>query len=143
MVTLTRPKIATDKRTVYTLRQNINSILALKPHDKRVAVIGFQTYDSAHKFGRLIESYNTFYKDWPDFSQSTINLMDDGRKNLNSLAISQWNIEDLKRECALRYLNILIVDEKLSGRIKGLYMNLEIDNDVLVEHLNYLWGLHS
>lgn len=141
MVTLTRPKIQTDKRTVYTLRQNINSILALKPHDKRVAVIGFQTYESAHKFGRLIESYNTFYKDWPDFSSSTINLMDDGRKHLSMLAISQWDIEILKKECALRYLNLLIVDEKLTGKIKGVYMNLELDTDILASHLNFIWGL--
>lgn len=140
--TVTRTRTLEVPTTVYTLRSNVNSVLALTPKNKRTAVVGFQTHEAAFNFGRLVESYKFSQKEWPDFSKPTIDLLDDGRDYLKLIDVMEWDIDTLKHECALRYMNVIIIDKKLTGNsLKGLYITLDMDTPMFINHLNFLWDI--
>lgn len=81
-------------------------------------------------------------KEWPDLSGNTINLMDDGRKELKMLDIMEWDIENLKHECALRYLNLIVADNS-DGSLRGIYISLSMDEAVIKHHLDFLWNINE
>lgn len=141
MATLVKLPTLTKTPTVYTLRHSLNSILAITPPTKRTAAISFQTYKSAHHFGRLIESYKFSQKEWPDLSGQTIKLLDDGRTDLRLVDIVAWDLEELKHECALRYMNLIVVDDNNKGSLRGVYISLDMDTDIIKHHLNFLWDI--
>lgn len=138
---LQRRPVITRNPTVFTVSHGTNSILAVTPPTKRTAVISFQTYDSAHHFSRLLESYKMMEKEWPDLSGNSIKLIDDGRKELKFIDVVQWDIEELKHECALRYLNLIVADDDLKGSLRGVYISLDMEAEVLKHHLNFLWEI--
>lgn len=137
---IVKKPILTGPQTVFTIHRDPNSILAVTPKSNRTAAISFQTYKSAHHFGRLLEAYKMNQKEWPDLSGNTINLMDDGRKELKMLDIMEWDIENLKHECALRYLNLIVADNS-DGSLKGIYISLHMDEAVIKHHLDFLWNI--
>lgn len=140
MATLQRPVLARDP-IVYTLRHGLNSVLAVTPPDKRTAAVSFQSRSSAHHFARLLESYKFSEKEWPNLNGTTIRLMDDGRKDLRLIDIVSWDIETLKHECALRYMNLIVVDDDRRGSLRGIYISLDMESEVIRSHLDFLWDI--
>jgi hypothetical protein len=144
--TLTRQKlqIIEEPRIVYTLRAAPNTMLALTPPDRRTAALSFTDEYSAYEFARLLESHRSATKEWPDLSSGRVHFHDNGSRNLKIIDILEWELDDLKKICATRFINMILIDDFISDKnLRGHYLMLEAPTEDFARHLNFLWGIQE
>lgn len=93
----------------------------------------------------MLEAHRAATKEWPDLSKGKMHLYDNGnRKGLSIIDILEWDISDLKRICATRYMNMILIDDfLLSKNLQGVYISLDAEIDAHTDYLNFLWGYQS
>ena len=92
-----------------------------------------------------MEAHRSATKEWPDLSKGKMHLCDSGKhKGLSIIDILQWDMSDLKRICATRYMNMILIDEFLTSKnLQGIYISLDAEIDAHTDYLNFLWGHQS
>lgn len=140
------PKIKTnfDKRPVYTIHSNPNSVFAWTTShaNMKTATVVFQRYMDALHMAHMIERHVRQTKEWPSTTMFDFNLYSgpDVTNELELVDIRSWDFESLKVYCVESYLDMVTLttlNETDEGfKITGELISLSVPCEYYVDQLN-------
>lgn len=144
LVSARPPKTTFSSKKVFTLTTGPNNMLLVSPPNKKTAVLAFKNQSCAIEFGRLMEAHKAQTKEWPTLQSGKFRMYDDGRKEPMFVATTEWEIDELQYTCAVRFMNIILVDcFSNNSQLKGEYMSLNVPTEFHQDYLDYIWSLHD
>jgi hypothetical protein len=100
-------------KTYYTIQSNKNNAFSMKvKQNDKTCLVGFKNIKNAILLGKMIETYYNQNGEMPDTQNGEPLFLPEPGKGevLRRLFVQQWNLEDLKLECARNVLDLLSVD---------------------------------
>jgi hypothetical protein len=133
-----------EKRPVYTLHSNPNSVFAwtTSHENMKTATVVFRRYIDAVHMAHMIERHVRQTKDWPSTTLFDFNLYSgpDVTNELELVDIRSWDFENLKVYCVESYLDMITLstlNETDEGfKITGELISLNVPSEFYVDQLN-------
>lgn len=97
----------------WTIHSHPNDAFTTIPNEKsRTSIVGFKEFDDALFIGRMIDTYYTSQREFPDVTAVGRLVLPAPKTGdvLNHIYIQKWDFDDLKLECTRNILDLLSVN---------------------------------
>jgi len=108
------PKTIDRPDRFFTLHTRPNDAFTLKlSEETKVSVVGFTTFEDAHFIAQKMEMHYKRKKEWPtpELDGSIFLPASNQLEELTMVAITEWELENLKYYCTSNILDLISVEE--------------------------------